>query len=148
MSPKSKKSWAFYLLALEFGFWGPFLLQGLTWAMLYLWTQNYSQIIGTCPGHHAPPPLKHQSNAVENLESMPTAFEEYKKDFLSAEAANDLRAFLEQESYCNEGSREVAFYGQKYQYMGSKKNPKPIPTVLKPLLDSLNTNLDYELNQV
>ena len=20
--------------------------------MLYLWTQNYSQIIGTCPGHH------------------------------------------------------------------------------------------------
>ena len=41
-----------HLLALEFGFWGPFLLQGLTWAMLYLWTQNYSQIIGTCPGHH------------------------------------------------------------------------------------------------
>ena len=28
------------------------MLQGLTWAMLYLWTQNYSQIIGTCPGHH------------------------------------------------------------------------------------------------
>ena len=27
-------------------------IQGLTWAMLYLWTQNYSQIIGTCPGHH------------------------------------------------------------------------------------------------
>ena len=41
-----------YLLALEFGFWGQFLLQGLTWAMLYLWTHNYSQIIGTCPGHH------------------------------------------------------------------------------------------------
>ena len=41
-----------YLLAVEFGFWGPFFLQGLTWAMLYLWTQNYSQIIGTCPGHH------------------------------------------------------------------------------------------------
>ena len=28
------------------------MLQGITWAMLYLWTQNYSQIIGTCPGHH------------------------------------------------------------------------------------------------
>ena len=42
--------------------------------------------------------IKHQSNAVENLESIPTAFEEYKKDFLSAEAANDRRAFLEQES--------------------------------------------------
>ena len=48
---------------------------------------------------------QHQSNAVENLESIPTAFEEYKKDFLSAEAANDLRAFLEQESYSKDGSR-------------------------------------------
>ena len=26
-------------------------LQGLTWAMLYIWTQNYPQIVGTCPGH-------------------------------------------------------------------------------------------------
>ena len=58
------------------------------------------------------------------------------------------RAFLEQESYYKEDSREVAFYGQKYQYMDSKKNPKPIPTALKSLLDSLNTNLDYKLNQV
>ena len=32
--------------------------------------------------------------------------------------------------------------------MGSKKNPKPIPTAFKSLLDSLNTNLDYKLNQV
>ena len=39
-----------YLLALDFGFWAPFLLQGLTWAMLYLWTQNYPQILGICPG--------------------------------------------------------------------------------------------------
>ena len=41
-----------YLLALYFGFWAPFLLQGLTLVMLYLWTQNYPQIVGTCPGHH------------------------------------------------------------------------------------------------
>ena len=52
--------------------------------------------------------IKHQSNTVENLESIPTTFEEYKKDCLSAEAANDLRAFLEQDSYSKEGSREVA----------------------------------------
>ena len=32
--------------------------------------------------------------------------------------------------------------------MGSKKNPKPIPTSFKLLLDSLNTNLHYKLNQV
>ena len=29
-----------------------------------------------------------------------------------------------------------------------KKNPKPIPTAFKSFLDSLNTNLDYNLNQV
>ena len=87
--------------------------------------------------------IKHQSNAVENLESMPTAFEEYKKDFLSAEAANDLRAFLEQESYSKEGSREDAFYGEKYQYMGSKKNPKPFPTALKPLLDLITSLIKF-----
>ena len=31
---------------------GPILLQGLSWAMLYIWTRNYPQIVGTCPGHH------------------------------------------------------------------------------------------------
>ena len=67
-----------YLLARDFGFWAPFSLQGLTWAMLYLWTQNYPQIVGTCSGHHVhlisqnfvptkirvdpPPPLNKFSN--------------------------------------------------------------------------------------
>ena len=37
--------------SLYFGFRAPFLLQVLAWAM-YLWTQNYPQIVGTCPGHH------------------------------------------------------------------------------------------------
>ena len=32
--------------------------------------------------------------------------------------------------------------------MGSKKNPKLIPTAFKSSLDSLNTDLDYKLNQV
>ena len=64
----NKKKAKFYLLALNFGFWAPLLLRGLTWAMMYIWTQNYPQIFGTCPGHHSrltsknrappPPPLK------------------------------------------------------------------------------------------
>ena len=52
----------------------PFLLRGLTWAMLYVWTKNYPQVVGTCSGHHGqlisqncvlkkiraePPPLNH-----------------------------------------------------------------------------------------
>ena len=33
-------------------FLAPFLLRGLTWAMLYVWTKNYPQVVGTCSGHH------------------------------------------------------------------------------------------------
>ena len=37
---------------LQFSFWffPQFLLQGLTWAVLHVWTQNYLQNVGTCPG--------------------------------------------------------------------------------------------------
>ena len=38
----------FYILF----FLAPFLLRGLTWAMLYVWTKNYPQVVGTCSGHH------------------------------------------------------------------------------------------------
>ena len=41
-----------YLLVLYIGFLAPFLLRGLTWAMLYVWTKNYPQVVGTCSGHH------------------------------------------------------------------------------------------------
>ena len=62
-----------YLLVLYIGFLAPFLLRGLTWVMLYVWTKNYPQVVGTCSGHHGqlisqncvptkiraePPPLK------------------------------------------------------------------------------------------
>ena len=64
-----------YLLVLCIGFLAPFLLRGLTWAMLYVWTKNYPQVVGTCSGHHGqlisqncvltkiraePPPLRRQ----------------------------------------------------------------------------------------
>ena len=39
-------------LFLYIGFLAPFLLRGLTWAMLYVWTKNYPQVVGTCSGHH------------------------------------------------------------------------------------------------
>ena len=41
-----------YLLVLYIGFLAPFLLRGLTWAMLYVWTKNYPQVVGTCSGNH------------------------------------------------------------------------------------------------
>ena len=71
-----------YLLVLYIGFLAPFLLRGLTWAMLYVWTKNYPQVVGTCSGHHGqlisqncvltkiraePPPLNHKTNAKINV---------------------------------------------------------------------------------
>ena len=41
-----------YLLVSYIGFLAPFLLRGLTWAMFYVWTKNYPQVVGTCSGHH------------------------------------------------------------------------------------------------
>ena len=32
-------------------FLAPFLLRGLTWAMLYVWTKNYPQVVGTLIKH-------------------------------------------------------------------------------------------------
>ena len=34
----------------RFWFLPLFLLRGLTWAVLHVWTQNYPQNFGTCPG--------------------------------------------------------------------------------------------------
>ena len=46
--------WWKELSSISFGFgfcfWTPFLLRGLTWAILHVWTQNYHQNVGTCPG--------------------------------------------------------------------------------------------------
>ena len=73
-----------YLLVLYIGFLAPFLLRGLTWAMLYVWTKNYPQVVGTCSGHHGqlisqncvltkiraeppPPPLKGLSEDVDKI---------------------------------------------------------------------------------
>ena len=41
-----------YLLPFRFGFFGPFLLQGLIWATMGAWTKNLSNHVGTFPGHH------------------------------------------------------------------------------------------------
>ena len=38
----------FYILV----FWPHFCSRGLTCAMLYVWTKNYPQVVGTCSGHH------------------------------------------------------------------------------------------------
>ena len=92
--------------------------------------------------------IKHAQTSIDQLEDVGSPYEDYKKDFVTVEQATELVTFLEQESFAKEGQREVMFYGQKYQYMGSRKNPKPIPPAIKPLLDKLNNNLDYKLNQV
>ena len=44
-----------YLILLSFRFLAHFLLRGLTWAVLRVWTQNHPQVVDTCPGHHPQP---------------------------------------------------------------------------------------------
>ena len=39
-----------YDLYFRFCFFPQFLLRGLTWAILHVWTQNYPYNFGTCPG--------------------------------------------------------------------------------------------------
>ena len=76
-------------------------------------------------------------------------YSDYRENFISEELAGNIQEFLENEQFRKEGKREVVSYGEKYKYMGSRSlNPKPIPDVLKPLLDSLNGDLDYSLNQI
>ena len=59
-------------LLLYIGFLAPFLLRGLTWALLYVWTQNYPQVVGTCPGHHGQ--LMSQNCVLTNFGNWPPIF--------------------------------------------------------------------------
>ena len=79
-------------ISLLFIYWflALFLLRGLTWAFLYVWTQNYPQVVGTCPGHHGqlmsqncvltkiraepppPPPLTPPPNTVNIVYQIPS----------------------------------------------------------------------------
>ena len=42
----------YIIFSLRFGFLGPFLLQGLAWAIMGAWTKHLPKNIGSCPGHH------------------------------------------------------------------------------------------------
>ena len=73
----------------------------------------------------------------------------YEPEFISEEHAQELIQFLDQETFQTEGKREVASYGEKYKYMGSKSHDtKPIPEVFQSLIGKLNENSGYKLNQI
>ena len=57
-----------YLFWFRFWFLGPFLLQGLTWAVLRAWTQNHPQNVGTCPGPRIQPLAQNRVFQVERGE--------------------------------------------------------------------------------
>ena len=52
---------------------------------------------------------------VDDVTTVPTP------EFVSEKYALELKNFLDQETFTSEGKREVASYGKKYKYMGSKK---------------------------
>ena len=73
---------------------------------------------------------------IEDVTAIPTSeqpYSAYKPEFVSEQYALELRIFLDQETFTSEGKREVASYGEKYKYMGSKSHStKSVPEVFQP----------------
>ena len=60
-----------------------------------------------------------------------------------------MKNFLDQETFTSEGKREVASYGKKFKYMGSKSHStKSVPEVFQPLLGKISECIGYKLNQI
>ena len=105
--------------------------------------------------HQEPVLLPKPAEAIESIRDPPSPtklhpYDNHYVDYITEDCAKELMEFLEQENFAKEGTREVGFYGEKYQYMGSRKEPKPIPPIIQTLLDDLNSNLNsnHKLNQV
>ena len=79
-----------------------------------------------------------------------TPYAIYKENFITEEYASEIQDFLgASENFHTEGKRQVVSYGEKYKYMGSNNiQPKQIPDILKPMLESLHKDLGYSLNQI
>lgn len=91
--------------------------------------------------------IPHTPSPEETIGSRP--FSDYKENFITEQVANEIRTFLDAEQFKQEGKRGVISYGEKYKYMGSRSlDPKPIPDILKPLLDSINEDSGHMLNQI
>ena len=70
-------------------------------------------------------------------------------NFILTDESDKLLDFLSKVDFRSEGGHEVATYGAKYNYMGHKSQPKPLPECLQSLMDKLNqtkTGGTYELN--
>ena len=60
-----------------------------------------------------------------------------------------MRNFLDQETFTSEGRREVASYGEKYKYIGSKSHStESVPEVFQPLQSKISENIGYKLNKI
>ena len=64
-----------------------------------------------------------------------------KNEFVEQTEADDLKTFLNSYTFKPENGHSVISFGTPYQYTGSKSssNVPPIPDVLKPLLERINT---------
>ena len=107
--------------------------------------------------HHTVQSLDHAvdrpiESIIEDVTAIPTLEQPYsafKPEFVSEQNALELRNFLDQETFTSEGKREVASYGEKYKYMGSKSHStKSVPEEFQPLLSKISENIGYKLNQI
>ena len=87
-----------------------------------------------------------KEDVIDMYDEGPT--EDIISEYVDEEYADKISEFLNNSSFQREGNRGVLFFGAKYKYMGSNKEPKPIPEVLKPLVDKINTNNKTPVNQI
>ncbi len=105
------------------------------------------------PPHHRPlpisppilPPAEHPATPPFKSRHVDSVI----PNFISSDSRDELKKFLDNESFVMEGGRGCIQYGDKYKYMGSKcDNVKPVPAILKTILDHVNSNVSYELNSI
>ena len=84
-------------------------------------------------------PVKSIVDDVATVHTPEQPYSAYKPEFVSEQYALELKNFLDQETFTSEGKREVASYGEKYKYMGSKSHStKSVPEVFQPLLGKIS----------
>ena len=77
----------------------------------------------------------------QELEHGQVPFSNNRVDFITTDEATELTAFLDTCDFKREGGHSVVSFGEPYEYTGSKSssNVPPIPDIIKPLLEKVNS---------
>ena len=95
-----------------FSVFDPFLFRGLTWAVLRAWSQNHTQVVGTCPGHHSLPIGQKSVFKIETPKPPPSLKEHGSKDIKLNENAE--KAIFKDIACINRAWPKIRFGAVRY----------------------------------